>query len=85
MTNSKEKIEEEVEQYVRHLQALVCELEERNRQDVKERTRIIAILLDKLGGQARVFDYELLNMPEKVDVIGEISRADNSTLFTLIK
>lgn len=53
--------------------------------ELKQRNRIIAVLLDKLGGQSRIFDYEMLNLPERSDVIGEVSRADNSTLFTLRK
>ena len=39
--------------------------------ELKQRNRIIAVLLDKLGGQARVFDYELLNLPEKSE--GELT------------
>lgn len=50
--------------------------------DVKNLNMIIGVLLRNNGGQVRIHEYELLDMEGRT-VVAEISRTDNSTLYTL--
>lgn len=74
----KQETTKETDKYVKSLQEDITDL----RYEIRTRNRIIAVLIEKAGGQARIFDRDLL---DEVEVRAEVSYADNSTLFTLKK
>ena len=73
---------EELDTFISRVRSDELKFKAEWRVDLEDRNRIISCLLEKLGGQARIFDHDMLNIRE---VIAEVSRADNSTLFTLRK